>query len=312
MTDNSIKRISVIGAGMMGFGIALDFARFEYDVSIYNTHEESSRKALANVRESLDLMVETELISSDEALATFGRIQPFTRIENAVAGADFVVESVLEVLDLKRDVFARLDQLCPVSTILATNSSGFRISEMTAFIKHPERVVATHYFQPPHLIPLVEVVAGEKSDQRVVRQTVNLLRGLRKRVALLNVEIRGLVGNRLQGVMEREIQSLIDKGVCSPETIDDVISFGFGRRMAYTGYFTQRDLIGLDLLYTMAKNRGQKPWKEIKDRVERGDLGVKTGKGFYDWSEKSETEIKRRTYGELIRLMKQDMAAGKI
>jgi 3-hydroxybutyryl-CoA dehydrogenase len=312
MIKQNIQQISVIGAGLMGFGIALDFARFGYDVNIYNTSEKTSRAAMAQIREALDLMVETGLISADEARNAFEHIRPFTDIASAAAGADLVVESVLEELNLKKEIFARLDEICPPPAILATNTSGFRVSEIAAATRYPERVVATHYFQPPHFLPLVEVVPGEKTTQAVVEQTVGVLRGLRKRVALLNAEIRGLIGNRLQGVMEREIQSLIDKGACTPETIDDVISFGFGRRMAFTGYFKQRDLIGLELLYTMAKNRGQEPWTEIKDRVERGDLGMKTGKGFYDWPEGSGAELQRRTNQELIRMMMQDMSAGRI
>jgi 3-hydroxybutyryl-CoA dehydrogenase len=312
MKVEDIKQVAVIGAGLMGFGIAIEYARFGYNVSIYNTSKASSDKAMDLSREALDLMVETELITDMNARDSMDRITPYTDIEKAAAGADFVVESVLELLDLKQEVFAILDRVCPPSVILATNTSGIRVTKIAAAVKHPERVVATHYFQPPHFVPLVEVVAGEKTDPDVVDITARLLRGLRKRVAIIDVEIPSFVGNRIQGAISREVQSLVDKGVCSPETIDDVISYGFGRRMAYTGVFARWDLIGLDFLYSTSKGRGLEPWGPVAERVERGNLGMKSGKGFYDWPDEKIKATHRRLNTELIRLMKQDMEAGNI
>ncbi len=312
MKEEGIEHVAVIGAGLMGFGVATEFARFGYRVSIYNTREESSRRAMEQASEALDLMVETELITSDEARAAYARLQPTTDIADAVAGADLVVESVLELLSLKQEVFARLDELCPPPVILATNTSGLRVTDIASVTEHPERVVATHYFQPPHFVPLVEVVGGEKTDRRVVEETARILRGMRKRVAVIDVELPGFVGNRIQGAIGREIQALIDRGVCSPAVIDDVISFGFGRRMAYTGYFKRMDLIGLDFGYNMAKGRGLEPWKPVAERVERGELGMKSGRGFYDWPGDTARQLHRRLNTELIRLMKQDMEAGLI
>ncbi len=312
MKEESVKRVAVIGAGMMGFGVATEFARFGYQVSIYNTKQETSNKAMANISEALDLMVETELITSDEAKTAYGRVRPTTDIIDAASGADFVHESVFELLTLKQETFAKLDEICPPPTILATNTSGFRVTDIATATKHPERVVATHYFQPPHFVPLVEVVGGEKTDRAVVERAANLLRGLRKRVAVIDVELAGFVGNRIQGAIGREIQSLVDQGVCSLEMIDDVVSFGFGRRMAYTGYFKRMDLIGLDFGYKVAKGRGVEPWKPIAERVERGELGMKSGKGFYDWPGDSAKKLHHHMNTELIRLMKQDMEAGLI
>ncbi len=312
MKDKSIERVAVIGAGLMGFGVATEFARFGYQVSIYNTKEETSKKAMLEIQEALDLMVETELITTDEAKDAYGRVHPTTDLEDAAEGADFVHESVPELLKLKQETFARLDEICPPPVILATNTSGFRVTDIATATKHPERVVATHYFQPPHFVPMVEVAGGEKTDRAVVERTAQLLRGMRKRVAVIDVELPGFIGNRIQGAIGREIRSLADQGAASPEMIDDVISFGFGRRMAYTGYFKRMDLIGLDFGYTAAKGRGLEPWKLIAERVERGELGMKSGKGFYDWPGDTAKQLHRRLNTELIRLMKQDMEAGLI
>jgi 3-hydroxybutyryl-CoA dehydrogenase len=312
MKEAGVERVAVIGAGLMGFGVAVEFARFGYQVNIYNTREETSKQAMQQAREALDLMAETELITGKEADAAYGRIKPTTDIAEAAGGADFVHESVLEVLDIKKEVFARLDEVCPPSVILATNTSGLRVTDIATATRHPERVLATHYFQPPHFVPLVEVAGGEKTDRTLVEKAARILRGMRKKVVVIDVELPGFVGNRLQGAIAREVRSLVDKGVCTPEMIDDVISFGFGRRMAYTGYFKRMDLIGLDFGYRAAQGRGVPAWGQVAERVERGELGMKSGKGFYEWPGDTAKQLHRRLNTELIRLMKQDMEAGLI
>lgn len=312
MKEKSIERVAVVGAGLMGFGIGVEFARFGYHVSLYNTTEATSQKAMEKAGEDLDLMVETQLLTAEEAKATYGRLRPTTDLRDAASGADYVIESVLEILSLKQEIFARLDELCPPPAILATNTSTLMVSEIASAAKHPERILATHYFQPPHFIPLVEVVGGEKTDREVVELVARVLRGLRKKVVVIDVELPGFAGNRIQGAIGREVQSLVDQGVCSPSMVDDIISFGFGRRMAYTGYFKRLDLMGLDFSYTMAKEQGLEPWGPIAERVERGELGMKSGKGFYDWPGDAAKRLHRRYNMELIRLMKQDMDEGSI
>ncbi|MFC1939622.1 3-hydroxyacyl-CoA dehydrogenase family protein [Chloroflexota bacterium] len=312
MIGKPIERVAVIGAGLMGLGIAVEFARFGYQVSIHNTNQASSQKAMERAGEDLDLMVETELLTTEDAGATYKRLRPTTDLEDAASGADYVVESVLEILTLKQEIFAKLDEICPPPAILATNTSYLRVTDIASVTKHPGRVLATHYFQPPHFVPLVEVVGGEKTDREVVELVGGVLKGLRKKVAVINIELPGFAGNRIQRAIAREVESLVDKGVCSPITIDDIISFGFGRRMAYTGYFKRLDLIGLDLGYKAVKSRGQEPWGPIAEHVERGELGMKSGKGFYEWPGDSAKQLHRRQNMELIRLMKQDMAEGLI
>jgi 3-hydroxybutyryl-CoA dehydrogenase len=312
MKETGIERVAVIGAGLMGCGVAVEFARFGYEVSIYNTHEETSKQAMQQAREALDLMAETELITGEEADAAYGRLRPTTNITDAASGAHFVHESVLEVLDVKKEVFARLDEICPPPVILATNTSGLRVTDIASATRHPERILATHYFQPPHFVPLVEVAGGEKTDRTLVEKAARMLRGMRKKVVVIDIELPGFVGNRLQGAIAREIRSLVEKGIPYPELIDDVISFGFGRRMAYTGYFKRMDLIGLDFGYRGAQGRGVPAWGPVAERVERGELGMKSGKGFYDWPGDSAKQLHRRLNTELIRLMKHDMEAGLI
>ncbi len=312
MQKQQIKKVAVIGAGFMGAGIALEFARFGHDVSIYNRSEATGNKAMGRIKEDLELMAETGLIKEGDIKAALGRLHPTTSLEQAAAGADYVLESAVELLSLKQDIFARLDEICPPPAVLATNTSTLRITDIAARTKHPERILATHYFHPPHLIPMVEVVGGEKTAPAVKEFVADVLRGMHKRPAVLNLEIPNFVGNRLQGVIGQEVQSLIDKGMCTPEMMDDIICYGIGRRMPYTGFFRRLDMSGLDFFYTIAKERGRQPWGPLAAHVEKGELGVKTGKGFYDWPPEFTREFYRKLDAELIRMLKQDLADGRI
>jgi 3-hydroxybutyryl-CoA dehydrogenase len=308
-----IDKVAVIGAGLMGYGISVDFVRAGYDTWLYNTREESSRQAMERARKALDLFVEEGLMSREEGEAAHALLHPTTRLEEAAEGADYVSESVLESLSLKRKVFAELDRLCPSSAVLTSNSSNFTITSIVADneIRHPERCCVAHYFQPPHLLPLVEVVKGEQTSPETIEKTCRILEGARKKPMVIPKEVNGHAGNRIQGAIGREIRYLVDNGICTPEMIDEIIMYGFGRRMFNTGWFIRNDLIGLDFSYHAAKAAGREPWGPFKERVERGELGMKTGKGFYEWPDFGEA-LKRRQDQDLIRLLKRDMDEGKL
>lgn len=313
MKVKNIKKVTVVGAGLMGLGIGVEFARFGYPVNLYNTNKVSSGNAMQRAREDLDLMVETELMTRAEARVTYKRLNPTTDFAQAVTGSDYVVESVPEVLSLKQEVFTRLDRLCPPPAILATNTSGFLVTDIASVTKHPERIIATNYYQPPHFVPLVEMVAGQKTERSTIERAAKLLSGLHKRVVVIDKEIPGLIlGNRIQRAMLKEIQTLVDEGAATPQMIDDIMSFGLGPRMIYTAFFRRLDLIGLDFLNTALKEWGLPPWQLIADRVERGELGMKTGRGFYEWPGDTAKRLNHRMNVELIRLMKQEIADGII
>jgi 3-hydroxybutyryl-CoA dehydrogenase len=312
MTDNQIKYVAVIGAGLMGFGVATEFARFGYDVAMFNTRKETSQRSMVWAKEALDLMVETKLITKQNADTSYKRLHPTTDLQEAAKDADFVHESVSENLALKQEVFAKLDKICPPHVILATNTSGMPVSAIASATTHPERVLATHYFQPPHFIPLVEVSPTEKTNPAFTEKAIALMRSMHKKVVFIPTEVPAFIGNRIQGAIGREVQSLVDKGIATPEMIDDVIQFGFGRRMAYSAYFKQADVRGLDFSYNAAKGAGRQAWKPIADHVERGEIGIESGKGFYDWSGDKGKKFLHDYYTELIRLMQRDMENGLI
>lgn len=303
--ERKVKNVAIIGAGLMGFGIGVEYARFGYNVSFYNTKKASSEVAMQRAKEALDLMVKTKLITRDVAKATYSRIRPTTDITDAAKGVDLVVESVLEDLCLKQDIFAKLDEICPPPVILCTDASGFRVTDVASKAKHQERILATHYTQPPHFAPMVEVVPGEKTDSALVPFVAGMLRKMHKMAIVVNKDSPRFIQNRIQGAISRECQALVDEGLGTLEVIDNVITFGFGRRMGYTGYFKRQDLVGL-------KVRGNQPWKPLAEHVERGELGMKSGKGFYEWPKEKKEAFLEWYHTELIRLMKQDMERGDI
>lgn len=308
-----INKVAIIGAGLMGFGIGVDFIRAGYPTWLYNTREETSRQSMERARKALGLFVEAGMMTAAEADTAFGLLHPTTSLEAACEGADYISESVSESLALKRKVFADMDRLCPPTAILTTNSSNFTTTRIVSDndIKHPERCCVAHYFQPPHLLPLVEVVGGEKTSPETIQRTFQILSGVQKKPVIIPAEVPGHAGNRLQGAFAREIMYLIDNKICTPEMVDEIIMYGFGRRMVNTGYFIRNDLIGLDFSYDIAKAAGREPWGPIKERVERGDLGMKSGRGFYDWPDFGEALQKRQDM-DLIRLLKKDIEEGKL
>ena len=313
MQNKDVKQAAVIGAGMMGFGIGLEFARFGYPVRLYNTREASSKQAMVNCRESLDLMVETGLITAAEADAAYGRIEPTTDLKVAATGADYVVECVLDRLAMKQEIVAQLEEVISPTAVLATNTTALKVSDIAAKAKHPERILLTHYFEPPHYVPLVEVGKGEKTSQEVVDYVIPLLKKMHKRVVVVTVDVTGGVGGtRLQGALGVGTNMMFNEWKYTPQMIDDIITFGFGRRLAFTGSFERMDLIGLDFMYNGAKERGQEPAKWIAERVERGDLGMKTGKGIYEWPEERKKKFLRRYHLGLLGLLKRDLEEGAI
>lgn len=274
MKNTGIKQIAVIGAGAMGLDIGVDFARFGYPVSLYNTRKSSSDSAMRRARADLDFLVKASLLTPGEARRALRCLNPTTDFSQAALGADYVVESVPEVLSVKQEIFKKLDQLCPPPAILATNTSMLSVIEIASTTRHPERVVATNYYQPAHLIPLVEIVASRKTRPSVVKRTAKILTGLRKKVVVIPKEFPGLIaGNRIQVAMLKEIQAIVDEGMATPQQVDDILMFGLSRRMAYAGFFRRLDMIGLDFLNGALKEWGLPPWKVLAEHVERGELG---------------------------------------
>jgi 3-hydroxybutyryl-CoA dehydrogenase len=295
-----IRRIAVVGAGLMGHGIAQEFAVAGYDVSLTDTNSEVLEGAIERIRMNLQRMVTLELVDSEKALAAPERISTTPDLSVAVSDVDVVIEAASENLGLKQRLFGEMDRICRPDTILASNSSSFMPSELNPQVTHRGRVLVAHYFNPPHFLPIVELVRGPETDEAVVDTMRALLLGIGKHPAVVNKEARGFVGNRLQLALFREALSIVEQGIAGADDVDTVVRYGFGRRLAAAGPFEIADAAGSDLWAEVAANLlpNISAATEIpafyKEMLQRGEHGMKSGKGFHDWTAESADDARDR------------------
>ncbi len=312
LRKSEIHRIAVIGAGIMGHSIAQDFALAGYDVALNARSEESLARARGAIEGDLKRLVGLGVITGQKAATVLPRIRTTPVLEEAVRDADAVFESVFEDVVLKTEIFQQLDALSPPHAILASNTSSLRMSDFVGGIGRRDKALMTHYINPPHLVPLVEVTRTEHTSEETIETICTLLTRAGKRPVRLEQEIPGFIVNRLQAAMVREALSLVDKGVISAEGLDAVIKTSFGRRWAVAGIFEVWELVGWDLV--LAACGGLLPDLEsgtelaplLKKMVDRGDLGVKSGKGFYQWTPEEAEAVRHRIAQALVKIDKFD------
>ena len=292
MNQHTQQKIGVVGGGLMGHGIAYLFAAAGHHVNVF--------EPFSDMRNSLPrrLLAIIELLGDDPRLLT--RIAAHDSLEIAMGGADWVFEAAPEKLPVKQELFAAIEKLVAPSTILASNSSAIPSTEIGRHLKNRERMIGTHFWNPPHLVPLVEVIQSEKTGSEVVERTMRLLRQAGKVPVHVRRDIPGFVGNRLQHAMKREAIALVAAGVCDAQTIDTVVREGFGARTAVLGPMEQADLVGLDLQLNVAEvlyddlDRTAGPHPFLRDKVKAGKLGMKTGEGFRKWTVKEADAVRSR------------------
>jgi 3-hydroxybutyryl-CoA dehydrogenase len=276
----------------MGHGIAYRFACAGHEVGVF--------EPVADLRASLPQRLQAIADLLDGEPACLDRVSVHDLLANAVRDAAFVVEAAPEKLALKQKLFADLEANVAADTVLASNSSAIPSTEIGRHLKHRERVVGTHFWNPPHLVPLVEVIQTEKTSEAVIARTVDLLHGVGMKPVHVRKDIPGFIGNRLQHALKREAIALVAGGVCDAETIDDVVKSGFGARMAVLGPMEQSDLVGLDLTLdihetlTQHLDRTTGPHPFLRDKVAQGKLGMKTGEGFRRWTPQQADEVRER------------------
>jgi 3-hydroxybutyryl-CoA dehydrogenase len=306
----TIQRIAVVGAGFMGHGIGQEFALGGYEVVLHDVGEQALERAVERIGANLTQLAEWGIVAAIAPVAAMARIATTTVLPEAVQEADLVVEAVYEDLALKREVFHELDRLCPARTILASNTSTFMPSLLASATGRPDRVVGMHYFYPPSLLPLVEIVPGPATSAETVATVRGLLRRMGKQPIVVRKECFGFVANRLQFALQREALHLVEQGIASAEEVDIAVRDGFGRRLAFAGPFEIAEPIGWDLelqiqkhlLPHLAANAAPSPL--LVDKVDRRELGVKTGKGFYEWTAESAEVWQRRMYERLAGLLR--------
>lgn len=297
-----IKNISVLGTGTMGHGIALLSAKSGLNVVMYGRSDESLERGFNSIKTSLNILKAEGKLNDNSCKEILEKIKGVKTIEEAAKGADFIIESLAEDLELKQEIFTKLDKLCSAEVILATNTSGLSPTAIAKNTQHPERIVVAHFWNPPQLIPLVEVVPGEKTSEMAISTTMEWVNFIGKKSVRMEKECLGFIGNRLQLALLREALYIVEQGWAKPEEVDKAIEYGHGRRLSVTGPICSADLGGLDIFHNISSYLFQdlcsytEPSKLIKEKVESGKLGSKSGEGFYNWSsELLEKKQKERT-----------------
>lgn len=303
-------KIAIIGAGTMGHGIAQVFALAGFQVTLTDRDPQVRQNALPRIQRNLQTCLAYEFISQAEAAAVPERITVVADLSSAVAGADFVVEAVFEDLATKHDLLGQVEAHCSAQTIIASNSSSFRVGDMASVLRRPERFLGTHFWNPPYLIPLVEVIRGAQTAPKVVEATVTLLKEAGKYPALVQKDVAGFVGNRLQHALRREAIAIVAEGIASPEDVDLIARLSFGLRLPVSGPLETVDLGGLDLTLAIQAyllpelDRSTEPKPLLRDKVARGELGAKAGRGFYDWPPGRQAQVIQRRDEALLSLLK--------
>jgi 3-hydroxybutyryl-CoA dehydrogenase len=291
-------QIAVIGAGLMGHGIAYLFSAAGHEVRVQDSVPAALQRLPARIAETCDLL------GTDRAAAD--RVIGGSSIAWAAANAGIVIEAAPERLTLKRQIFAELEQRAPGDAILASNTSALPIGQIAAGLTTRERVLCAHFWNPPHLVPLVEIVLMNEANWPAAERLADVLRAIGRHPVFVQRDIPGFIGNRLQHALKREAIALVAAGVCDAETIDDVVKQGFGARLGVLGPLEQSDLIGLDLTKnihdTLMPDLDTTPHTHsyLDALIAKGDLGMKTGRGFREWTPGQADAVRERLRRALI------------
>lgn len=287
---NEIQSVAIIGNGLMGQGISQVFARAGKGVWLIGRNPASLARAMGTIRANFEAFIERDLTSRANAEAALERITTSTDYDQA-GEADHVIEAVPAVRELQREVFGRLDAVCTPDIVLGS-TSGQPISLMVDRMEHPERAVAIHFVYPAQLMPLVEVCGGPQTSLEVVAWACDVLKAIGQTPALMNKEVDGFIINRLQFAVLREAWSMWADGVASAEAIDASFRMTLGRRYSVTGPIESAELGGLDIMHTFAEflfpdiYTNKQPPEALTKLVKEGNLGLKSGRGIYNWSER--------------------------
>lgn len=301
---NRTPIIGIIGGGLMGHGIALVMARADQQVAITDPSPEARAALHGRVRESMALMGEGEAAIA----AALSRIAVHDTLESAVTGAFAVFEAAPENLALKQSLFARIEAAAPPDCILASNTSVLPITQIMQGLTHGDRALGTHWWNPPHLIPLVEVIGTDRTAPGAMDSMLALLARVGKTPVRVARDVPGFIGNRLQHALWREAVSLVERGICDAEAVDTVVKSCFGRRLSVLGPLENADLVGTDLtlaihetvLADLENRPGPSPY--LRSLVSEGKLGMKSGEGFRRWTPEEAAKVRARVATHLRRL----------
>jgi 3-hydroxybutyryl-CoA dehydrogenase len=302
-------KVAVIGAGTMGHGIAQVFAQAGHNVGLVDAVQSALDNGMYRVKENLDFLTKLGIGLQSESQKILQRIHPSLNLDDALTDVEFVTEAVSEDLKIKREIFRRMDAVAPADAILASNTSGLSITEIATATTKPARVIGTNWWNPPQLIPLIEMAKGDSTSDETVRKTKEILTAIGKKPILILKPLQGFVGNRLQIALFREALNLLEKGVATVEDIDTAVTYGPGFRYAVLGPFKVADYGGLDVFYHLSKELYKdlacttEPQETLATLVQEGKLGVKSGRGFYSYQGKSANDTLADRDKKLLRIL---------
>lgn len=305
-----IQQAAIIGSGVMGHSIAQCYALAGYPVYMYDLKEEFLQKAIESITNNLSLLVKENIITEKKKKEVLANIYVTTDLETAVKESDFITEAIPEVLEMKWNLLDELEKFAGSEAVIASNTSTFPISRLAEKSSLAHRMIITHFFNPAQLVPLVEIVKHEKTNDHVVELTMELMRKIGKSPVLLKKEVAGFIANRLQTALAREAFYLLKEGVADAHDIDTVVKAGPGFRWAFIGPMETMDFGGLDIWKKGLDNlapvldQSQGAPSFLNERVNNGDLGAKSGKGIYSYADISIAEKIKERDVNFINLLK--------
>jgi 3-hydroxybutyryl-CoA dehydrogenase len=310
------EKILVVGTGTMGEGIAQTFAQNGFQVRLVARREEPLTRAMSQIRQNVRQFIEFDLIK-EQAEKVVERIEPMvtTDMAVAVAGVDYIVETIRENLDDKRALIGAIQAVDP-NVVIGSNTGSMTVDSLAEGMPNPATIIGIHYFNPAHIIPLVEVHRGSKTSDTSYELTERMMKESGKKTALVRKEMPGFIVNRVMGAITRECAFILDEGICTPEDLNTAIKSSTGFRFACLGPMEVDDMIGLDICATVSGrvfpglSNATGPSRLVVEKVEKGELGIKSGKGWYDYSGKTREEVLAEKNLALIKQLKL-FVAGK-
>jgi 3-hydroxybutyryl-CoA dehydrogenase len=307
-----MEKLGIIGCGTMGHSIALAAAWAGLPVKLYGLNNLETESAQLAIADKLKVLSINALLGRDSIELVINRISITHSIDEIGTISSFIIEAIPENIEMKKNLFGYLDKVCGPSVVLATNTSGLSPSVIASSTSNPARVVATHFWNPAHLVPLVEVTRAEKTSEETIERSLNLLRCMNKKPIEVKKEVPGFVGNRLQFALLREAIYILEEGIASKEDIDAAVTYGIGRRLPVTGPLVSADMGGLDVFSAIADylfndlSNLNSSSASLKKLVEDKKFGAKTGEGYYKWDSLFLEEMNKKREKELIRFLKKD------
>ncbi|MDO4617077.1 MAG: 3-hydroxyacyl-CoA dehydrogenase family protein [Lachnospiraceae bacterium] len=296
---NDTIKIGIAGAGTMSSSMALIFVKNGFDTVVHVRSFASAERAEENIRTALSSDIESGSITEQEAEDLLSRIK-FSMDPGCFRDRDLIVESIAENLEIKQNYWEQISQVVSDDCVLATNTSGLSINAISERVKGRNRFLGMHWFNPPHLVPLIEIIRGDETDDRSTALVREVALHLNKKPVLCKKDAPGFIANRIQYAILRECMEIVERGIADPEDVDAAMKYGLGFRYAALGPFEVADLGGLDIFYHISEylnadlSNATEPQKLIRDCYKNGDYGVKTGKGIYDYRDGRDQEVLRK------------------